>query len=269
MSVNFRDLLPAAQAPIEAIGQIEWVRDLNQTAWLFAIIETSHLLFLVILGGAVFVLNLRLLGAILPGVPVQEVERASRPWLRTGIIGTVVTGTYMAIATAVTLLPNRAFFVKMVALVAAIALSSALSRQVREGHDGASYRPTPLAIAAIAVWLAALALFAGTTGLSSGSLLVALAGLGLFAAILVTYRGLYFAALLVAAVLGLVVALGSSDSRAGLAVLGLAFLVALVAGVIESRRSATPLLSAERIGALSSTLAWVTVAAAGRWIGFS
>ncbi|MES2302374.1 MAG: DUF6644 family protein, partial [Pseudomonadota bacterium] len=195
MSVNFRDALPTLQAPLDSFAQIEWIKELNQTTWLFAIVETAHLLSMVILGGAVLVLNLRLLGAILKDVPAATVEAATRPWLRIGIVGTIATGVYMAVATVVTLLPNGAFFVKMIALLAAILLSVAVSRQVRENAPTNGPKPLVLAIAAGVLWLVALVLFTATSDLSSGSLIVAFAGFALFAATLARYRAASLAAL--------------------------------------------------------------------------
>nr|WP_298194589.1 DUF6644 family protein [Novosphingobium sp.] len=266
-TINFRDLLPALQGPLDALAQVEFIKHLNQTTWLFAIVETFHILSMVALGGAVVVLNLRLLGAVLGDVPAASVERATRPWLIGGTIGTVLTGLYMGLATIVTLLTNGAFFVKMIALVAAILLSLAVSLQVRSGADESARPPLLLAGAAIALWLAALLLFALTSVLSSGALLVALAGFALFAAFLSEYRRAYLG------LLALVAALAASLSLTGSASAGpIAFVLALggavLTGALESRHGTAPFLAAPRLAAFSSSLAWVTVAAAGRWIGF-
>lgn len=223
MSANFRDLFPWIEAPLNHVAAIGWVKHLNETTWLFALVETSHLVFLVILGGAVTVLNLRLLNVLLTDAPPADVEAATRPWFRAGVWGTVISGTYMGVATVVTLLPSKAFFVKMVALIAAILLSHAVARRVRHAAAPASGSLDPVAIAALLLWLAAFALFAGTTGLGAGATLVVLGGLAL-----------------------------------------------VVAAWLAGRREGVPRqLSPLRVSALSSLLAWLTVAAAGRWIGFS
>lgn len=267
-AINFRDLLPALQGPLDALAQVELIKQLNQTTWLFAIVETFHILSMVALGGAVLVLNLRLLGGALGDVPATRVERATRPWLIGGTIGTVLTGLYMGLATIVTLLPNGAFFVKMIALVAAILLSLSVSRQVRSGTGEATPPPVLLAGAAIALWLAALVLFGVTSVLSSGALLVALAGFALFAAVLSEYRRAYLGLLALIAALAVSLTLTGSDS-AGLVAILLALGGAVLTGALESRHAAAPFLAAPRLAAFSSSLAWITVAAAGRWIGFS
>lgn len=272
MSVNFRDALPTLQAPLDSFAQIGWIKDLNQTTWLFAIVETAHLLSMVILGGAVLVLNLRLLGAILKDVPASTVEAATRPWLRIGIVGTIATGIYMGVATIVTLLPSGAFFVKMIALVAAILLSIAVSRQVRENAGTDGPQPLGLAIAAGTLWLVALVLFTATSELSSGSLIVAFAGFVLFAASLARYRAAYLAALGGVVVLAVLLSLEfapEGSALPGLVAVVLALGAAIAAGWFENRSNTAPVLGRIQVAALSSSLAWITVAAAGRWIGFS
>ncbi|MES2303145.1 MAG: DUF6644 family protein [Pseudomonadota bacterium] len=272
MSVNFHDALPALQVPLDHLAQAEMIKGLNQTTWLFAIIETAHLLSMVILGGAVLVLNLKLLGAILRDVPATTVEAATRPWFKIGIVGTIATGIYMGVATIVTLLPSGAFFVKMIALVAAILFSVAVSRQVRASDVAEKQSPLALAFAAGALWLVGLVLFAATTALSPGSLIVAFAGFALFAATLAKYRGAYLAGLgaviVIAALLALEYA-AQGSALPGLVAVALGLGVAGTAGWLEARKANEPLLGGLQVAALSSSLAWITVAAAGRWIGFS
>ena len=51
--------------------------------------------------------------------------------------------------------------------------------------------------------------------------------------------------------------------------LGVALLLALVVGLLERREAGAPKFEPARLAAFASTLAWITVAAAGRWIGFT
>ena len=109
MTVNFSELLPWAAPALESLAHIPVIKYVNETVWIFALVETGHLLFLAVLGGAVFALNLRVLGLVLPAVSLQDVERAVRPWYNAGVAGALVTGLAMAITTARTLLPSGAF----------------------------------------------------------------------------------------------------------------------------------------------------------------
>jgi hypothetical protein len=276
MNIDFSDLAPTTAARIETLSQVPLIKYVNETVWIFAIVETAHLLFLTILGGAVLALNLRLLDVALRDVPPREVERATRPWLIAGVIGTILTGVAMGLTTANTLLPSAAFFVKMVALVAAILFSVAIGREVRRSEGAATPAAgRALALVALLLWGGALALFATTRGLSSGAVLVALAGFALLAAFVVRHRRAYLIGL--GAILGggySVTEWISADGLKGpawlsLAPLGGALALVAVIAVAERRDGMRVAPQPARAAALASTLAWITVAAAGRWIGFS
>jgi hypothetical protein len=221
MGVSFLDLLPAVQAPLERLAQTPVIRFFNDTVWIFAVVETLHLLSLAALGGTVLTLNLRLAGVILRDVPVETIERGIRPWFRLGIYGLLLTGVAMAATTARTLLPSAAFLIKMVALVGALLLSGVVLRRARRGGEVTGRIGAVAALVALALWGTALTLFAGTTGLGAGVALIAL---------------------LAAALIGVTVARAGSDLW---------------------RRPVTQVL------AFASSLSWVTVAVAGRWLGFS
>ncbi|MBT2132875.1 hypothetical protein KK137_00880 [Croceibacterium sp. LX-88] len=277
MSFSFHHLTPGFSDAVLSLSRTPLIKQINETIWIFAAVETLHLLSLAVLGGAVFALNLRLLGVALQRVPAREVERATRPWLWGGIVGTILTGIVMAVATAGGLLASAAFFVKMVALVAAILFSLAVSQLVRQEPTERRGRATALAVAALVLWAGALLLFASTSGIRAGALLVAFAGFGLFAAFARHYRRVYLVA--VAAIVGggLVLAELWPAARHDLAVaqsvyfatVGAALAVALGVALAEARSRGEPAAGLHRLPAFASTLAWISVAAAGRWIGFS
>ena len=277
MSVTVRDWLPGVAAQIDALAQAPAIASLNQSLWLFSLIETTHLLAMATLGGAVLLLNLRLLGVALPSLGPEEVERAARPWLVGGIVGTVLTGMIMTLATAASTLGSAAFAVKIVALVAAILLSLSVGKQVRSGSTESRDVSRPIAAIAGALWLVSIFLFASTRNLGAGSLLVATAGYALVAVFIRSRRKLYLGGL--AAILG--VGLGGTfllpATAEGDALAVQVSVISLVAAtgwaalllLREKRLPTWQGASAASVAAFGSTLAWVTVAAAGRWIGFS
>ena len=55
--------------------------------WLFPVIESVHLLGLSVLGGAILVVDMRLLGLGLKNHPVAELARDARPWLIGALVG--------------------------------------------------------------------------------------------------------------------------------------------------------------------------------------
>jgi hypothetical protein len=276
MTVNLRDLAPSIQPAAEAVANLPVIRAVNEIAWIFAVVETGHLLFLAILGGAVLGLNLRLIGLILPAMSSRDVERALRPWYIAGVAGTIGTGVAMAITMTRTLLPNGAFFIKMVALFAAILLSHVVLRQVRTGRLAG--RENAILAFALILWGGSLLLFASTQGLNSGAMLIGLAGAGILAAASQPRRRPAIIGFFAVAFSAWFFALdGSSPEGTGQfasgwlggAVLAAAVLPALGSGVRDIKAGTDRTDVALKLLAFASILAWVTVAAAGRWIGFS
>ena len=92
----------------------------KNSVWLFPAIEAAHLLALALLGGAVLMLDLRLLGVGLTALPPSAVERATRPWLIAALATMIVTGVLMGLSEALKLYDKQAFWVKMIALALAL-----------------------------------------------------------------------------------------------------------------------------------------------------
>ncbi len=84
--------------------------------WLFPTIESFHILGLALLVGAVFRLDARLLG-FYPRSSVIDVAKGTMPWVRTGFLLAVVTGTLLFSSEAEGLYTNRAFRLKVICLV--------------------------------------------------------------------------------------------------------------------------------------------------------
>jgi len=165
--ITFRNSVPGAQGLAESIAHNPTIQAMNQTVWAFSLVEISHLLFLVLLGGATLVLALRVLGLGLTEASVLDVEGLTRPWLRVGVIGGSASGIFMSIATALTLVANGAFFIKILALVAAVLFSFALAGRLRGSSRGLVQAVLGLVALGWALWL-----FASTRGLNTGSMLV-------------------------------------------------------------------------------------------------
>jgi len=275
MNLSFNEIAPGFAHGMIALSRSPAARALNESVWIFSLIETFHLLFMAALGGAVLALNLRLLDAALTKLPVRDVERVTRPWLWIGTLGMIATGAVMALATAVSTLESSAFLVKMIALVAAMLLSVGVSRHVRRENAGRA-GPRVIVGAAIALWLIALALFATTRNLGGGALVVAVAGFALLAAVMPRRRFEYLAVVVPVLGIGLVGSLFLPVSEEGdllaqrfsFGAVALALGWALAVWLRERKDGAIAQHPA-RLAAFGSTLAWVTAAAAGRWIGFS
>src|SRR5262245_39090319 len=103
------------------------IRDSN---WMFAAIESVHLLGLALIGGTVLLVDLRLLGVLLPGQPVAALERDSRPWLVASLVVLIATGVLLFFSEPVKCYYSIPFRIKMSALVPAIVFTLTFRRRV-------------------------------------------------------------------------------------------------------------------------------------------
>jgi hypothetical protein len=79
----------------EAIEATPFAQFIRESTWLFPITEVLHLLALCALGGALLVVDLRLLGTGLVRSPVAELARQSRTWLGISVLAMVTTGSVL------------------------------------------------------------------------------------------------------------------------------------------------------------------------------
>lgn len=105
----------------------EAIRD---SKWLFPAIESVHLLGLAVIGGAVLMVNLRLLGFGLRRQPVAQLWRDTRPWLLGSLAAMLVSGAMLFTSEATKLYYHGAFWVKMSSLLASILFTFTVVRKV-------------------------------------------------------------------------------------------------------------------------------------------
>lgn len=92
----------------------------RHSAYFFPSVEVVHLLGLTLLLGTVLVLNLRLLGAMMPRQSIPEMARATAPLLWTGVALALGSGTLLFLAEAIKCYYNVAFWYKMGLLASAV-----------------------------------------------------------------------------------------------------------------------------------------------------
>ena len=102
----------------------------RESVWLFPAIEAVHLLGLCMLGGALLVVDLRLLGTGLTGTPVAALARHARPWLRTAVVVMIVTGVLLFLSESVKCYYSQAFWVKITTFPVALAFTFAVRQRV-------------------------------------------------------------------------------------------------------------------------------------------
>lgn len=243
---------------------------------IYALFGAVHLIGLAMLGGAVILLNLRLLDAGMTTDPTSVVERGLRPWLILGTVIVLVTGIIIGALNSEKLYFSTAFFSKMVAMVAALIFSFGVTNVVASAEGKTSGAAVAWTVVAGLIWLVSLGVFSVTEGLNPGVFHMIAAG---FAILIIAGKHTRWIAAAIAAVLygGIVVmyfflGMDNSDpfatdmSRYSLIAGAIALIGLLGFEVFKGAEGSSPLT---RLIALFSILSWVTVAAAGRWIGFS
>jgi uncharacterized membrane protein SirB2 len=104
--------------------------------WLFPAIESFHLLGLAVIGGAVLVVNLRLLGFGIDRQPVAQLWRDTRPWLLGSLTIMLISGLLLFTSEATKLYYHEAFWVKMVSLLLATLFTFTVLRRVVLAEQG-------------------------------------------------------------------------------------------------------------------------------------
>lgn len=128
---------------------------IRASRWDFAVIEMVHLLALSLLGGAILVLGLRMLGAILVRQPVARVAGSLAPLLLAGLLTMVCSGALLVADEPLRYYANAAFRAKMLLLTIAVICGVPVYRAARREADRSSH-PRWLGWAAIlsfALWL--------------------------------------------------------------------------------------------------------------------
>ena len=73
----------------------------RESLWLFPVIECFHLLALALMGGALIVVDLRLVGLGLRSQATADLARQARPWLLWGWVVLILTGVPMMLSESI------------------------------------------------------------------------------------------------------------------------------------------------------------------------
>jgi hypothetical protein len=127
---------------------------INNSNWAFAAIEAGHLLALAAIGGAVIVVDLRLMGWAFRRQPVAEIARSVQPWLVLSLIGMFLTGIPLLASLAATKYYfNQPFRWKMYLLSAAILFTFTIRRYVVMKDEAGGHSAVAKATAIISIML--------------------------------------------------------------------------------------------------------------------
>ena len=136
---------------IEATG---FAVAINNSLYAFALIESVHLVALAMIGGAVLVVDLRLLGVGFRNQPVADVALAARPWLIGSLILIVATGFLLFASLAASkYYYNDAYWLKMYFLLAAVIFTFLVRQPFALGDAARTRLGLGKAIASLSIFL--------------------------------------------------------------------------------------------------------------------
>lgn len=111
----------------------EAIRD---SRWLFPAIESLHLLGLAVIGGAVLLVSLRMLGFGIQRQATAQLWRDAWPWLVGSLAVMLSSGMLLFTSEAIKLYYHEAFWVKMVSLLLAMLYTFTVMRKVALADPG-------------------------------------------------------------------------------------------------------------------------------------
>ena len=145
-------LLPLFQSLEDsAIGEA-----IRSSLWLFPVVEAFHLVGLAIIGGAILVVDFRLLGLGLHSHPVSRLARDMQPWVIGSLVLMILSGFPLFLSEAIKCYYSFAFWTKMTSLLLAIVFTFTVRRYVAFAPDGrcSPARRRAVAIASLSLWSA-------------------------------------------------------------------------------------------------------------------
>ena len=125
---------------------------IRDSLWLFPVIEAVHLLGLCLLGGAVLILDLRMVGFGLRH-PIADVARGTRPWLIGAVTVMLLTGTALFLSESIKCYYNTSFWVKITTLPVALLFAFTWHRRVAMAAGiEPTLRTRSAAVISLALW---------------------------------------------------------------------------------------------------------------------
>lgn len=121
---------------------------ISTSTWAFAVIESMHLLALSVIGGAVLIVDLRLLGFGIRSQSVADVARDAQPWLIGSLLVMLVTGALLFVSEPIKCYYSTPFRVKMLCLALGTIFAFTVRRRVTLAGEG-RVRPLWLRLVAL------------------------------------------------------------------------------------------------------------------------
>ena len=120
---------------------------IRDSAWAYPIIESVHVLGLCLLG-MVILMDLRVLGVALTGVPAEEITAGLTPWMRVGVVAVIASGILTFLNNPVEYYTNTVFRAKMFMLL----LLAVNAFVLRAGHFQQGPRAAVARTVSLVLW---------------------------------------------------------------------------------------------------------------------
>jgi hypothetical protein len=135
------------------IASLPVSRAINESSWIFPLVQAFHLVALGFLAGAVLMVDLRLLGRGFAQQPVARVAREARPWLIWSLVAIVVTGVPQFMSLATKQYESPYFRWKMLLFAIALVYTFTIRRQVAYAPEGRFGGGTAAVVALVSMGL--------------------------------------------------------------------------------------------------------------------
>jgi len=150
MNLSMLNLLPF----IDWVAASPLSKAISTSTWAFAVIESIHLLALSVIGGAVLIVDLKLLGFGIRTQTLAEVARDAQRWFLGSWTVMIVTGLLLFWSEPQKLYYSTPFAVKMICLLLGTIFALTVRRKVTLAGEG---RVPPMvmklvAIVSLALW---------------------------------------------------------------------------------------------------------------------
>ena len=139
-------------AVFDALEQTWLAVVIKESLWYFPAIEAVHLLGLALLGGAILVVDLRLIGVGLRERAIPDVAAAAHRWLLLAIGVMLATGIPLFLSEAVKCYFNTSFWVKMVALVIGLTFTFTIRNRIARSGSASATTCRLVGSFSIVVW---------------------------------------------------------------------------------------------------------------------
>jgi hypothetical protein len=271
----------------QLLGNIPGVSDFVRTMpfiWPISLLQDTyapfgalHLVGLALLGGAVILLNLRLMGAGMTGEAPSVMEKNLRPWLITGVCIVIGTGIIIGMLNSEKLYKSTPFFVKMLSLASALVFTFGVSNAVAKAEGKVSTAVMVMGAIAFVIWAYAVGVFSADVysapgvfhAIAAGYAILLIYGVRTRIIAAITFALIYGGIFVFYWIVGFDTFDEAHDQVAQWGTIAGAVLLMGFFGYEIWKGKADAASPQAKLIALFSVLTWVTTAAGGRWIGFA